>query len=42
MGYHIYILTNHYETVLYTGVTGDLVKHVYQHKKKLLDGFTKK
>jgi putative endonuclease len=42
MAYHVYILTNHYQTVLYTGITGDLVKRVYQHKKKLLDGFTKK
>ncbi len=28
--------------VIYTGVTGDLESRVYQHKNKLIDGFTKK
>jgi putative endonuclease len=41
MPYHVYILTNHYQTVLYTGITSDLIKRVYQHKHKLLAGFTK-
>ena len=27
---------------MYTGVTSDLVKRIYQHKNKLVDGFTKK
>jgi len=27
---------------LYTGVTGDLIKRVYQHKKDLIPGFTNK
>ena len=35
-------MTNHDETVLYTGVTSDLVKRVYEHKNKLREGFTKK
>ncbi|NQU83386.1 MAG: GIY-YIG nuclease family protein [Parcubacteria group bacterium] len=35
-------MTNKNNTVLYTGVTSDLKKRVYQHKVKLADGFTKK
>ena len=40
--YCVYILaSSRYET-LYTGVTSDLVKRAWQHREKLLDGFTKK
>ncbi len=35
-------MTNEYNTVLYTGVTNDLIRRVYQHKEKLIAGFTKK
>ncbi len=38
----VYIMTNLNHTVLYTGVTGNLKKRVYEHKEKLADGFTKK
>ncbi len=38
--YCVYILTNQRHTVLYTGVTGDLKRRVYQHREKLLPGFT--
>jgi putative endonuclease len=38
--YCTYILTNKYNTVLYTGVTSDLRKRVYQHREKLAGGFT--
>lgn len=37
----VYIMTNVSGT-LYTGVTSDLVKRVWQHKLKLIEGFTKK
>jgi putative endonuclease len=38
--YFVYILTNQRHTVLYTGVTSDLKARVYQHREKLLPGFT--
>src|SRR5262249_228322 len=37
---YIYLLTNARHTVLYTGVTSDLQKRVYQHRMKLVPGFT--
>lgn len=40
--YFVYILTNRGNTVLYTGVTNNLVRRVYEHREKLLEGFTKR
>jgi putative endonuclease len=40
--YYVYILTNKNNRVLYTGTTKDLKRKVYEHKEKLVDGFTKK
>jgi putative endonuclease len=40
--FYIYILTNKNRTVLYTGVTRDLQKRVWEHKMKQKDGFTKR
>lgn len=40
--YYIYILTNKNNTVLYTGVTNNLVRRCHEHKKKLIKGFTEK
>ncbi len=34
--------SNKTNRVLYTGVTSDLQKRIYQHKQKLIEGFTKK
>lgn len=39
---YVYILFNKPNGTLYTGVTSNLIKRVYQHKHKLVDGFTKK
>lgn len=38
--YCIYILTNRHHTVLYTGVTNDLKRRLYEHQLKLVKGFT--
>ena len=38
----VYILTNHYDTVLYTGVTRDLERRIYQHKNNQGGFFTRK
>jgi len=40
--YYVYILTNSTNKVLYNGVTNDLLRRGYQHKLKLMEGFTKK
>jgi len=38
----VYIITNKYRTVLYTGVTNNLLRRVWEHKNKLEEGFTNK
>jgi len=40
--YYVYIMTNRGNNALYVGVTRDLIKRVYEHKAKLVNGFTKK
>ena len=35
-------MTNHTNTAIYTGVTDNLVKRVYEHKNKITEGFTSK
>jgi putative endonuclease len=39
---YIYILTNKTHSVLYTGVTSDLVRRIHQHRAGTVPGFTAK
>ena len=39
---YVYIITNQLNTVLYTGVTSNLKKRIYQHREKLIEGFSKR
>jgi putative endonuclease len=38
--YHIYILASSQNTVLYTGVTNDLVRRVFEHRERSVESFT--
>ena len=40
--YYVYLMTNKNNRVLYTGIPNDLKRRVYEHKEKLVNGFTKK
>ena len=40
--YCIYIMANKINTVLYTGVTSNLPRRIYEHKNKVVEGFTKR
>jgi putative endonuclease len=40
--YYVYILTTAKNSALYTGVTNDLIRRVYEHRHDLIEGFTKR
>jgi len=40
--YYVYILTNKWCTVFYTGMSNNLEVRIWQHKNKTVEGFTKK
>jgi putative endonuclease len=40
--YYVYLLTNWNNKVMYVGVTSNLERRVYEHKNKLVEGFTEK
>jgi putative endonuclease len=39
---YVYLMTNKHNTVIYTGVTSNLQKRVYEHREGLVVGFTRK
>jgi len=40
--YYVYLLTNWNNHVMYVGMTNDLERRIYEHKNKLVEGFTVK
>ena len=40
--YYVYILSSKRNGTLYTGVTSDIIKRVYEHKQNVVEGFTNK
>ena len=40
--YYVYLITNWNNKVMYVGVTNNLERRIYEHKNKLIKGFTKK
>ena len=40
--YYVYLITNWNNKVMYVGVINNLERRIYEHKKKLVKGFTKK
>jgi len=40
--YYVYLLTNWNNRVMYVGVTNNLERRIYEHKNKLVKGFTEK
>lgn len=40
--FFVYLTTNSNNTVIYTGMTNNLTRRVYEHKEKMIEGFTKK
>ena len=40
--FYVYIISNNFRNVLYIGVTRNIERRLYEHKNKLIDGFSKK
>jgi putative endonuclease len=42
MSFYVYIITNKPKGVLYIGLTNNIIRRIYEHKNKMVDGFSKK
>lgn len=42
MGYYVYILCSQRNGTLYIGITNNIVRRIYEHKTKMVKGFTEK
>jgi putative endonuclease len=42
MPYYVYLMTNRNDKVMYVGVTNDLRRRIFEHRNKLVKGFTEK
>jgi putative endonuclease len=42
MAYYVYILASRKDGAIYTGITNDIVRRIYQHRTKAIPGFTSK
>jgi putative endonuclease len=40
--YYVYLLTNWNNKVMYVGITNNLERRIYEHKEKVVKGFTEK
>jgi putative endonuclease len=40
--YYVYLMTTAKNTALYTGVTNDLLRRIYEHKNNIVEGFTRR
>jgi len=40
--YYVYILSSRKNGTLYTGITSNLIKRIYEHKNNLVEGFSKR
>ena len=42
MGYYVYILASRKDGAIYVGITNDIVRRIYEHRTKVIQGFTSK
>ena len=42
MGYYVYILASRKDGAIYVGVTNDIARRIYEHRTKVIKGFTSK